>query len=386
LVVLAVSTLILIRRPLKSILQSRLFIFMMIYMVVVLASTAMSIYAGYSFIRVTSYLIYLLSAPIATLLVVTYQDIVHQQRAIFYILVFSLIISAVMALVLPGFAISPATNRFVGIYSYPNMTSRFAVLALMFTWLFPTNWWKTWERWLWWALIPLWILLIILTKSRSTFVGLFLVIAYVLWRKYPHLRLAVIITTPFVIIISILASNYIFTFILGLFGIFPHSSLMSIREEFLTFTGRTPLWKVIFENFPISLTGIGYKTLFYSTNGLTIRSQFTGVFGGAHNAFIEPIIETGILGTLSLALFLITLVRSIASLPKSLKLEMGELRLLIIAYLIFIFSQSMLEGLFDNGNVFYWLMIYYGFLSLRIMRMEEQLSSDNQAVVAQITG
>ena len=375
LVVFAMIVVIFLQKPIKSVFQSRLFIVLSIYIIAILFSSIASKYSGYSLVRFASLFVYLLAAPTATILVLSHQDIIAQQRMILFSMIFTLVISLALALVIPEFAIYSSRNRFVGIYSYPNMASRFAVLVLMFTWLFPDNWIRNWEKWLLWLLTPLWVLIIIITKSRSPIIGLLLVIAYVLWKKHPHLRLTVIIVTPLLMIGTFLASQYLFDLLVEAFGIFPHSSVLTIEEELFTLTGRTGLWKIIFDNFPISFIGIGYKTLFYSTNGYIIQSGATGLFGGAHSAYIEPIIETGIIGTISLVLFLFYLVWYVESLPKSIRLEMGQFRLLINSFIIFIFSQSILEGLFDNGNVLFWMLIYYGFLCLRIPRIEDQRAS-----------
>ncbi len=380
LIVFGITAIIFLNKPIKSVFKSRLFIFLIIYIISILISSVISIYSSYSLVRVTSFLVYLLSAPVATLLVLNNQDVITQQRTIFFVLVLSLVSSVILALVIPDFAISGSRNRFVGIYSYPNMASRFAVLVLLFTWLFPKNWLRNWEMWLLWLATPLWILIIILTESRSTIVGLFLVIAYMLWKKHKHLKIAVILTTPLIIVGTITASNYLYELLISSFGFFPHSSVLTIQEELFTLTGRTGLWLVILKNFPISLNGIGYKTLFYSNNGVIIQSGVVGIFGGAHNAYIEPIIETGIIGAASLILLLYSLVKSIASLPSSMSNDIGQYRLLMITFMIFIFSQSLLEGLFDNGNIFYWLLIYYGFLCQRIPRIEEQRVSNSHSI------
>lgn len=368
LVLIGIELLLFFRRPSKTIFFSFLFACLSIYIASILVSSILSHYSTYSLTRAVAYIAYLLSAPIATLMVRNTKDVIHQQRIIVFTLLLSIIFSILLVFILPGFAIT-ANSRFVGIFSYPNMTARVAVVILLFMWLLPRSWLGSkLVRLTTWFITPVMLVAIFYTGSRSNIVGVVLSYLFYLWVKYPRLRLTVVIT-PVLGFLAYVLFAFFYELLLGFLGYFSHSTQLGIEQEFLTLTGRTNLWIIILKNIPISLFGIGYKTLFHSQNGNLLASYQINIFGGAHNAYIEPLVETGILGLLTLFLFITRTVYQYYQLSYSTDPVLKQFALFIFTLAAFFLSQSFFEGFFDSGNIFFWLMIYFGFLAHKMVRM-----------------
>lgn len=369
-VILLITTiLVFIKMPSSTIVNSILFFSLIIYIGAIIVSAIFSQYTSYSLTRGASFVIYLITAPLAASLVKQLEDVGRHQRIIWWVLIFSILLSLFLILIIPDFVLVRNQTRFVGIFSYPNLTGRIAALIILMTWMLPQGWINL-PAWLKIIVTAIMVGVILDTESRSAIAGLLLAIGYYLWAKKYSLRIIFAFTVPSIAFILLLFNKQAFEILLNLFGTFSHSTVLTLEEELFTITGRTGLWKAIFDSFSIGIFGLGYKTLFYASNGDILLLKKVPIFGGAHNAYIEPLVETGIIGSVALLLLLVIIIGSIFRVQHTNITEVKQFKIFILTTLLFLGSQSFIIGMFDNGSLFFWFIIYAGFLMDRINHMK----------------
>ena len=194
----------------------------------------------------------------------------------------------------------------------------------------------------WWTIIKILVIVyaLIMTKSRSSLLGLLLIVFFHI-RQLKNKKIEILIYIAVALVIPIAIEKLI----MRKGGI----------DDVLSMTGRMPFWKALITEglprepwFGFGFMRIDYKDYFESVH--TYRAHMT------HNTFIQVIMNLGFVG-LGIVIFqLISTVKAILS-------EIKEKQLLLLGMLIPVIINSFTEfGIFGETNygiLFYQLIITY---------------------------
>jgi O-antigen ligase len=194
----------------------------------------------------------------------------------------------------------------------------------------------------WWTIFKILILVIalVMTKSRSSLVGLLLIVFFHI-RNSKNIKLEILTYIGVTAVLPIAISKLI----LRKGGI----------DDVLSMTGRMPFWKaLITEGLPKEpLFGFGFMRIAY---GETFKSVHTYEAHMTHNTFMQVIMNLGLIG------FAIVIFQMIFTVRGFIK-EDNEKRLMLLGILIPVIINSFTEfGIFGETNygiLFYQMLIIY---------------------------
>jgi O-antigen ligase len=151
------------------------------------------------------------------------------------------------------------------------------------------------------------VLALLLTMARSALLSLLVMIVVFFVRLRLYRRL---------VPVALLAA--------ALLAAMPATFFQRIREATETGgAGRTDIWKVgfeMFKHYPLFGTGLGNFVIVYQQYA-GFSPKFHGFMRGAHNTYLNILVELGILG---LALFLIAIVMQVKDISQSIKRSHGS--------------------------------------------------------------
>jgi len=204
-----------------------------------------------------------------------------------------------------------------------------------------------------WNYIPVFLMIVyalVLTGSRSSMIGFFLVSAYFVLKTG-----SVLLKTGFVVTVVLLAPivfNAIFL-------------KMGDLDEVLSMTGRIPFWKALLtEALPQEpLKGFGFMRIYYT-------DYFEGVHTYAakmtHNTFIQVLLNLGLIG------FTIVLFQMYYTLRLALKSDLN-LKILFVATFIPLLINSFTEfGIFGETN--FAIFFYQALIFMLSMKFEKRIT------------
>lgn len=196
------------------------------------------------------------------------------------------------------------------------------------------------------------------TKTRGAVIGAIVGILVVVWTRWRGQRKveAGIILAVVLITIALTSSSAIESF-------FARGESL---EKLSTLNSRTDLWGYAFELFPQHpLYGFGLtasRGLFLTTIGL----------GGGHNALVNLLIDTGIVGTLSWLALLATIVVTAAKLSRTHSGLQADRGMILALMLTMIANSVFTEGLGAPANIACtWLFVVIAWLSLASQAAKE---------------
>jgi O-antigen ligase len=360
LVLLSVTVLGLLHRSSRQVLRSTPARWLVAYLLVVAASAMLSRYPGYTATRAVSLVIYVVAAASAVMLVSDLDDFTFQQTFMRRVTLLLVVSAMLLGVVFPEFGLR--NERLVGPFSYPNLAGRTAAMVIIWYVFAPTCWIAPYERLLRWGVVGLMVIAIVWAESRSVLGGLVLAVAgrMAIAKRYRWLGWTAVVLGGMTV--AMLGPLLIELFFGSLFA----RGSMSAQEELLTLTGRTFLWRAIFETQPITALGIGYKTLFYGDYGAALAGYNLTIFGGAHNGYIEPLVETGVLGLITLLGILWSSVSENYQLRSSWGGQYGNM---LFVGVVFIATQSIVIGVFDRGSMILWVILYYGLMTAKLKNL-----------------
>ena len=191
-----------------------------------------------------------------------------------------------------------------------------------------------------------------LTFSRTSIVSIILILIYMIYNENKKSKRLFIITFIILLIVSILFSSNIKSFI----------SVFIVRGDNFS-TGRTSIWKIgldIFKHNPIN--GIGYYTAVDIANNMGMNhSQF-------HSFFVDSLVGYGIIGlTFNIGIFLYCFINCIK------KCILNNYKQIYVISFIVIFIQMFIESVsvFSVGYSDLVTTIFYISIPLLLTNMEE---------------
>lgn len=146
-----------------------------------------------------------------------------------------------------------------------------------------------------------------------------------------------------------------------------------LQKSGITFTGRLDIWQFIFDKLKSHwLLGYGYAS-FWAVGNSSLNVQYGGYYAGfitqlnqAHNSYLDIILTLGILGFISIWLFLFSLAGKLEKYHE----QTGSDVLVCLFSLIlgFALSHSLLESTILRGYNPMWMMILlmYSFLVVKL--------------------
>jgi O-antigen ligase len=193
-----------------------------------------------------------------------------------------------------------------------------------------------------WLLTPI---LILLTLSRTTIIGLSFSFMYIALASNPRIHDRIVRIVPalclLVLFVNVLPQHII--------------EAVARLETAETMTGRTVLWEYLMAGQLDNLwVGAGIGAFWNPDNIYALQNIFGWGITGAHNGFFDVLLNTGVLGLGTLCILLIHLWL------RSSRLDVRT-RMLSRSLLIFIVIQNIAQGSFQNHRnlveVSFWFLI-----------------------------
>jgi O-antigen ligase len=266
------------------------------------------------------------------------------------------IMSLVFALALPqyGQMASVHAGLWRGVYNNKNALGKtMGIAAVVFLILAQR---KESQRWIYWGLLGLSILLLIMSKASSPLINLIVVImAFFLLQTFRW---------QYVLMVPALSGIALIGFVLHSILVSNADAVVSFFEKDLTFTGRTDLWPLVIDKIEEQpWLGYGFGAFWNGREGPS-KYVWDAIFfeaPNAHNGFLDILLELGIVGLTIYALqFFVCFINSLTYIRFN-QTSDGLWPGLLLLYIVL--SNLTESGLFIQNNIFLVLQLST-FLSL----------------------
>lgn len=268
----------------------------------------------------------------------------------------SVLLSLFFTLVLPQYGVSG--EGWQGIYQQSNILARHMYLGFIVFYLTVAD--NRRYRWVAWSGIVLSVVLLVGTRSATAVVTLLATIA--LLPLYKALRWNDTIAIPLYIIVILLTGGTTSWFLSNL------ESILGTLGKDTTFTGRAPLWDLVFNQMipKHPWLGYGYDGFWTGPDSPTsgyVYQIFTWQPPNAHNLYLDIWLSLGLLGlTVFVFGFLMCFLRALAYARLT---KTGE-GLWPLLYLTFIFLYSPVQSIIPSSNNIFWIIYVAVTLSTHI--------------------
>ena len=254
---------------------------------------------------------------------------------------------------------NPIGKGWSGVLGHPNqLGSSMALVATLWIW-YIINHGK--QRWLALVIVGISLLLLYKTNSAGAKVQLVVLLSFLIYLRFikslssQWAFIAVVLFLVIVTIATILVTENLETIVVDTLG------------KDLTFTGRTPLWQLLWERKIKShfWLGYGYESFWQPWRGIDNPANDVVFANGwrathAHNGFVELFLALGVIGFVLFAFsFLTTIARSVLYMSQSKEVE----SVLPLVFLIFLLIPNLsLSRLLEFGDIW----CYYIFVVVRL--------------------
>lgn len=274
----------------------------------------------------------------------------QQVRILAWTLSIILFLSFIFAIALPKYGIMSGIHAgaWRGIYTHKNVLGKIMVLSTALFWMFITTSKKT-QPWLWFNL-GFSLLLLALSKSTSSLVGLVILISISLVSR--PIRWSAKLAIPTIcFLLSVITSVLLLT-------VSNLEAVLNLAGKDTTLTGRTNLWPAVVTMISKRpWLGYGFSGFWngLSSEGSYVWKATNWTPPNSHNGILDLMLDLGFLGlAIFLISYVISLIKSILLMRSTDSIE-GLWPLISITYLAVInFSES---SLLIQNNIFWVLYV-----------------------------
>ncbi|MBL7086445.1 MAG: O-antigen ligase family protein [Candidatus Cloacimonetes bacterium] len=261
-----------------------------------------------------------------------------------------ILLNIVILVISPSWAYKTFIHRFQGVFSNPNSLGMFLMISLpIFTYFFLTSNTK-FEKGINFTFILLIIILAIFTFSRAAWLGMLVFIMCILYYIKKILFKFTFISS-IILLIMLFSSPFMM-------------ELLRLSED--PFTYRDRIWQIGLENFSDSkIIGKGFGTTQQIMSNKFVLKRFDvseyHLGKHFHNIYVEILCETGLIGLLLFALFLISIsykfIKKIKNTQNKEKIFAISIYALFIGVIFHGFFESMLFSSGNVSNIILWSLI-----------------------------